>query len=91
MDARMETWLAKNKEKFGTQDGLPGEFHRETLFLQIKPRSKVGIITPHGSRITGKVVMRGPAGWVFAIDDTKHGQPEIASQKNTIWVAGAKL
>lgn len=88
---RMDNWLARNKERFGTQDGLPDEFHRKSLFALIKPHAKVGIITPHGSRLTGRVIMKGPAGWVIAIDGSRHGQPAIASPENTIWVSGAVI
>lgn len=88
---QMEAWLAKNKHKFGTTDGLPGEFHREQLFNLIKPGSTVGIITPHGNKLHGRVVMRGPAGWVFGIAGSAHGQPAIADERNTIYVGGAKL
>lgn len=87
---RMEQWLAANKHKFGTTDGLPGEFHRECLFNLIKPGSTVGIITSHGSKLSGRVVMRGPAGWVFNAGGP-HGTPAIADERNTIYVGGARL
>ena len=83
-------WLAKNKHRFGTRDGLPGAFHRQVIFLQIKPRCRVAIVTPHGSVLVGRVVMRGPAGWVLNLGGP-HGTPGIADERNTVWCTGAKL
>ena len=86
----MEKFLLNNKHKFGTPDDLPGEFHRQALYDQIKPQARVGIITPHGSKLLGKVVMRGPAGWVLNMGG-RHGTPGIASPENVIYVSGAKI
>ena len=57
----------------------------ESLYSLIKPRSRVTIITPHGSKLTGKAVMKGPAGWVINLGG-KYGTPAIASEDNTIAV-----
>lgn len=85
-----ENFLAKNKAKFGTHDGLPGAFHRECLFNQIGPQKQVSIVTPHGNIVDGRVVMRGPAGWVLNLGG-KYGTPGIATPENTIYVAGASI
>jgi len=83
-------WLSENKEKFGTQDGLPGAFHRESLYSLIRAGKTVSIVTPQGMISTGRAVMRGPAGWVLNMGG-RYGTPGIASDENTIYVAGAKL
>ncbi len=57
----------------------------ESLYSLIKPRSRVTIITPHGSKLTGKAVMKGPAGWVLNLGG-KYGTPGIATEDNTISV-----
>jgi len=57
----------------------------DLLFDRIKPRSKVTIITPHGSKLIGKAVMKGPAGWVINLGG-KYGTPAIASENNVIAV-----
>jgi len=59
----------------------------ETLFNKIRPGSKVTIITPHGSKLKGKAVMRGPAGWVLNLGG-KYGTPGIADETNVITVIG---
>ena len=87
---RVQTWLDKNKEKFGTQDGLPGEFHRESLYNQIGPGKTVGIVDRFSKVRTGRVVMSGPAGWVLNMGGP-HGTPGIATPENTVYVSGAKL
>jgi len=61
----------------------------ETLFNKIRPGSKVTIITPHGSKLKGKAVMRGPAGWVLNLGG-KYGTPGIADETNVITVSGRK-
>ncbi len=55
------------------------------LIDSIKPRSRVTIITPHGSKLTGKAVMKGPYGWVINLGG-KYGTPAIATDDNTIAV-----
>jgi hypothetical protein len=67
--------------------GLPGPFERAQLFDKIRPRSRVTIVTPHGSKLTGRAVMRGPAGWVLNLGGA-HGTPGIATDDNVIAVRG---
>jgi hypothetical protein len=57
----------------------------EPLVNKIRVGSKVTIITPHGSKLTGRAVMRGPAGWVLNLGG-KYGTPGIASHENVIKV-----
>ena len=45
---RIANWLKKNREKFGTKDGLPGFYHRRDLFRAIHPGSKVMVQNCHG-------------------------------------------
>lgn len=51
----------------------------------IKAGDRVTIRTPHGSILTGKAVMRGPAGWVLNLGGA-HGTPGIASAANLVKV-----
>lgn len=83
-----KNWLAKWKENFGTRDGLPGEFFRECLFNMLGPQMAVGIVTPHGSVVTGRTVMKGPAGWVACDDRTGGARPLICTDENVVWVPG---
>ena len=69
------------------EKGFPGPFEREILFNKIRPGSRVTIVTRHGSKLTGRAVMRGPAGWVLNLGGA-HGTPGIASDENVIAVRG---
>jgi hypothetical protein len=71
------------------EHGFPGPFERERLFDGIRPGSRVTIVTPHGSRLTGRAVMRGPAGWVLNLGG-RHGTPGIASDDNVIAVRASR-
>jgi hypothetical protein len=90
MNTVADNWLAnaKNQTRFGSHDGLPGPYHREALYNSIRHGTEVMIETPHGSRLTGRAVMLGPAGWVLNLGGP-HGTPGIASEENVIWVTGA--
>lgn len=59
------------------------------LIDSIRHGDKVTIITPHGNKLTGKAVMKGPYGWVLNLGG-KHGTPGIASDENTINVRASK-
>lgn len=82
--------MTANRAAFGTSDGYPGDHHREMIFKQIKPGGHVGILTQHGQLQVGRVVMKGPAGWVLNLGGT-HGTPGIADATNTVYVSGAKI
>lgn len=83
-------FLTKFKNQFGSSDGYPGEFDRETLFKHIKVGTTVGILTPHGNVIQGRAVMfnRGQNCWVLNAGGA-HGTPKIAEARNTVFVTGA--
>ena len=81
-------WLAKWAANFGTRDGLPGEFHRAGIFDMLGPQMAVAVVTPHGSVLTGRTVMKGPAGWVAADDRTRGACPLICNETNTVWTSG---
>lgn len=51
----------------------------------IRPGSNVTIATPHGRLMTGRAVMRGPAGWVLNMGGL-YGTPKIASDANVVKV-----
>lgn len=55
------------------------------LFDSITPSSRVTILTPQGHRVTGRVVMRGPAGWVLNLGG-RHGRPGLATRENVVEV-----
>lgn len=50
---------------------------------EIRAGDRVTIRTPHGNELTGKAVMRGPAGWVLNLGG-KHGTPGIATAANLV-------
>lgn len=60
-----------------------------SLFDQIEVNDRVIITTPHGQNRTGRVVMRGPAGWVLNLGG-QHGTPGIASPSNVVSVRKAR-
>ena len=53
---------------------------------EIRPGDKVTILTPHGQHRTGRVVMRGPAGWVLNLGG-RYGTPGIADERNIVKVS----
>lgn len=59
-----------------------------TTFEQIRPGDRVTILTPHGSKLTGRAVMfnRATGCWVLNLGGRIHGTPGIASEKNTLAV-----
>ena len=59
------------------------------LIDAVRAGDRVTIITPHGSKLTGRAVMKGPAGWVLNLGG-KYGTPGIASDENTISVRNIK-
>ena len=63
----------------------PDQEESKKLFHEIKPGSKVTIMTPQGQEASGKVVMRGPAGWVLNMGGA-HGRPGIATPENVVRV-----
>lgn len=81
-------WLRDNRPRFGSRDGLPGDFYREVLYGSIRVGTRVAIQTPHGGLLEGRAVMRGPAGWVLNLGGP-HGTPGIATESNVVWVTGA--
>lgn len=87
---KAQQFVERHKNEFGTHDGLPSEFFREAMYNAIRPRDTVGIVTPHGNILCGKVVMSGPAGWVINTGGP-HGTPEIAGPENTVYVSGTKI
>jgi hypothetical protein len=86
----LDSFLAKNKDAISSADGLPGEFQRRGLFRQVRRGKKVGIVTPHGSRLCGWAVMVFPTHAVLNLGG-RHGTTGIASPANCIFVAGGKL
>lgn len=61
-----------------------------SLIDTVRPGDRVTIITLHGSRITGRAVMRRSAGgWVLNAGG-RHGTPALADDRNTVNVKHAK-
>ncbi len=87
---RIANWLKKNREKFGTKDGLPGFYHRRDLFRAIHPGSKVMVQNCHGGLMVGKAVMvfRGHA---VLNGGGPYGTPLIADASNTVYCEGIQL
>lgn len=71
----------------------------ETMFQQgdepvsvdrvIRVGDRVTISTRHGSKLTGRAVMLGPAGWVLNLGG-KHGTPGIATDQNVVTIKRGK-
>jgi hypothetical protein len=59
------------------------------LVDSIRNGDRVTIITRHGTKMTGRAVMKGPAGWVLNLGGA-HGTPGIATDENTIKVVPSK-
>ena len=59
------------------------------LFESIRPGDRVTILTPHGQELSGRAVMRGPAGWVLNLGG-RYGTPGIAGPDNTVAVRKPK-
>jgi len=58
-------------------------------YKDIEPGDTVTIRTPQGQTRRGRVVMKGPAGWVLNLGG-RHGTPGIASPENTVKVTKSK-
>jgi hypothetical protein len=66
--------------------------HRQeasSVVESIRPGDRVTIITPHGNRIGGRAVMRGPAGWVINGGEP-YGTPYIANETNIVHIRRIK-
>ena len=91
-----EKWLIAEMEKrnlsqdmTGTAVTASGKTADASLFKQIGPGDRVTIETPQGNQVSGRVVMRGPAGWVLNLGGP-HGRPGIATESNVVKVVKAK-
>ena len=56
----------------------------------VRPGDRVTIITPHGSKLTGRAVMPSRAGGWVLNGGGRHGTPLLADDSNTINVRKAK-
>jgi hypothetical protein len=56
------------------------------LFSQIKSGDRVTIVNRFGQKMSGRAVMRGPAGWVLNMGGP-HGTPGIADERNVVQVS----
>ena len=61
----------------------------QELFNSISPGDRVQIENRFGQRSWGRVVMRGPAGWVLNMGG-RYGTPAIASPSNITAVRQSK-
>lgn len=52
----------------------------------VRPGDSVTILTPHGSRLTGKAVMRSAVGGWVLNGGGRHGTPLLADDRNTVGV-----
>jgi hypothetical protein len=83
-------FLAKNKEIFGTRDGLPGEYHRRNLFRQARPGKQAAMVTDHGTVLVGRVVMVFDSHCVLNLGG-RYGTPGVMTPEACVYVAGATL
>lgn len=71
------------------EDDHPGPFESEKMFNQIQHGSRVTILTPHGSKLTGRATIRNDRDGVWVINlGGKFGTPGIATPDNVIAVRG---
>lgn len=56
---------------------------KKSVYNDIKPGSQVTMRTEHGSELTGRAMMKGPAGWVLDLGGP-HGTPGIVDQENFV-------
>ena len=56
-----------------------------SLFQSIRPGARVTIVTPHGSKLSGRCVMKFPTHAVLNLGGA-HGTPGIADESNTVSV-----
>jgi hypothetical protein len=61
----------------------------QPLYDSIGPRDKVTIVNRFGQQHTGRVVMRGPAGWVLNMGG-RYGTPAIATPENVTKVVKSR-
>ena len=85
-----QKFLQKNREKFASADGLPGDFHREQMFALAKPGKTAGIVTPQGNVLCGRVVMKFATHAVLNLGGA-HGTPGVMEPHNCVFVAGAAI
>lgn len=89
-------WIEQNeahKDQFKTAGIPPREGSHGNkmagVLQAIRAGDRVTITTPHGQQVTGRAVMKGPAGWVLNLGGP-HGRPGIATEENTVKVVPAK-
>lgn len=87
--SRLQQWLAKNGY---SEKRLPDQFIREVLFSKIRIGSTVGIVTTHGSLLTGRATIPNQQQRCWVLNGGgRHGTPLIANAENVIYVAGAVI
>jgi hypothetical protein len=62
---------------------------RVGMFSTIQPGDRVTIVTPRGQEMTGRAVMKGPAGWVLNMGG-RYGTPALADEDNVIKVSKSR-
>lgn len=81
-----KTGRLASPRKYGEGFESPeAESEAVSLYNSIRPGDRVTIVNRFGQKRTGRVVMRGPAGWVLNLGGA-HGTPGIASPENVVAV-----
>ncbi len=88
MDKRTASFLARNKDRFGSPDGLPAEFHRRAFFGLARAGKRAAFATPQGSISSGRIVMCFSTHAVLNLGGT-HGRAGVMTPENCVYVAGA--
>ena len=89
-------WVSRNRERFGSSDNLPAEFHRQQLFPLLKRGSKVvwrGVQRPgdtviHLSAGRVQILTRGSHASVL-VTGSSGARPALVDVRNIVWCAGA--
>lgn len=90
MNKSVSSFLAKNRGRFGSADGLPAEFHRKALFDQVKVGKQAAYVTRHNSILSGRVVMKFATHAVLNLGGP-HGTPGVLTPETCVFAAGATL
>jgi hypothetical protein len=62
---------------------------RVGMFSTIQPGDRVTIVTPRGQEMTGRAVMKGPAGWLLNVGG-RYGTPALADEDNVVKVSKSR-
>ena len=90
MHNKVKAFLARNKELFGSNDGLPGDFHRRSIFKFVRPGKLAAYVTPQGNVVSGRVVMGFSTHAVLNCGG-RHGTPGVVTPASCVYAENTQL